>query len=143
MAVLIVCSLAGIASLVVTSSGTLLVLFGALLYGVLTGFADVTAGTLAWAGAIYLSGEALEYVVTMATVQRLGGSWWGAIGAAVGAFFGAVLGFGALGIGVLPGTLLGLFAGGFAAEWLATRDVRRSARRNALNHTSWQGEARG
>jgi uncharacterized protein YqgC (DUF456 family) len=128
MAALVVCSLIGLVSVVLTGSGTYFILLGGAAYAWLTGFAGVTGVILAWLGMLVGLGELLEYLVTMATVKRMGASKQAAIGAAIGSFAGAVLGLGVLGVGLLPGTLLGLFAGGFGGEWLATKDVRGSIR---------------
>jgi uncharacterized protein YqgC (DUF456 family) len=122
------CSLMGVVSILLTGGGTYFFLLGGLIYGWLTGFADVGPWTLAWLAALYGLGELLELLVTMATVSTLGASRRAAIGAALGGCAGAVLGLGVLGIGVLPGTLIGLFAGGAAGEWWATKSLQRSAR---------------
>jgi uncharacterized protein YqgC (DUF456 family) len=128
LAILVICSLVAIISVVLTGSGTYFILIGAAVHAWLTGFAEISAGTLMWLAGLFVLGEVLEYLVTMAVVKRFGGSKQAALGAAIGGFAGAVLGIGLLGVGMLPGTLLGLFAGGFAGEWVATKDRRRSTR---------------
>ena len=85
-------------------------------------------GAIGWwsvgiVAAIALGAEIAEWVVTMRTTRRSGGSsrgaWWALLGSVVGAAIG-------LPVPVL-GSLIGAFLGAFAGAWLAEMSLGRAA----------------
>jgi uncharacterized protein YqgC (DUF456 family) len=93
--------------------GTPLIWLGMLLYGLLTGFSNLTVYFFIFQGLLALAAMAVDYAATAWGSRRFGGgkaSLWGAvIGLLVGLFF-------------LPyGLLLGPFLGAFFAELIFTR----------------------
>lgn len=62
----------------------------------------------------------LDYLASIYGVKRMGGSWWGILGASVGAIVGMFFAF--------PGILVGPFAGAVLFEWLHGRRTREAMR---------------
>jgi hypothetical protein len=100
--------------------GTVLILGGALLHAVVTGFDPMGPGRLAILGVLTVLAYALDYVAGALGVRRFGGSRWAIAGAAVGALVGLFFG--------LPGLLLGPLLGSLGAEYVYTRQLNASAR---------------
>ncbi len=90
--------------------GPPLVFIGALLYAILTGFAEVGWPVLLVLGVIAAFSQLFDYLASAYGVKKLGGSNW----AVWGSIIGGVLGFL---IFNLPGMVLGLFGGAFLMEW--------------------------
>ncbi len=126
LAILIIFSLVGFAAIFFTTFGTLIILIGAVLYALLTDFAIFPIRTLIIILALYLSGEALEYILIIIGGKKFGASNAAVIGAIAGGIIGAIAGAGLLGIGLVLGTLLGIFLGAFFVEMVIQRDLIKS-----------------
>ena len=124
--VLLLFGVAGFLAIFFTTFGTLLILIGAFIYAVLTGFSIITVRTFVIIILLYFCGELMEYICLIVGAKRFGASNTAVVGALVGAFVGAFLGVSVLGVGIFLGTFLGIFLGAFTAELLLQRDVVKS-----------------
>ncbi len=104
--------------------GTFVIAGLALVHGLMTSFAPLTAG---FVGIIFLLagvGEAVEFFLGAATAKKYGGSkraMWGAI---AGGFIGAIFGTGVLPVfGTIMGALIGAFGGAALAEYSVREDL--------------------
>jgi uncharacterized protein YqgC (DUF456 family) len=100
--------------------GVVLILAGAVVHAVATGFEPIGPGRLALLALIMVVAYALDYAAGALGVKRFGGSGWAVTGAVVGALVGLFFG--------LPGLLLGPLVGSLAAEYAYTRQLNTSAR---------------
>ncbi|MFQ5649474.1 MAG: DUF456 family protein [bacterium] len=109
--------------------GTFIIVCNALVYGWLTGFAQVTWGMLGVLLFIALAAEGLEFFIGAAAAGKYGGSRTAMFGAILGGIFGAIWGTSLL---PLIGTLVGAFAGAFAGaavfEYSVTKDWDKALR---------------
>ncbi len=126
LAILIIFSLAGFVAIFFTTFGTLIILLGAAVYAILTGFSILTVKTLLILLALYLFGEVLEYFFIIAGAKRSGASNPAVAGAIVGGISGAIVGAGFFGVGLILGTFLGIFLGAFLVELIIQRDFVKS-----------------
>ncbi len=102
--------LAGLAgSLIPGMPGPPLVFAGALVYGLLTGFADIGWPALLVLGLLAAVSQVLDYLASAYGAKRFGGSRWGIWGSVIGGVLGLVF-------FSLPGMIVGLFAGAFLME---------------------------
>jgi uncharacterized protein YqgC (DUF456 family) len=118
VAVLMIAGLVG--SLLPAMPGIVLILAGAAVHAVATGFDPLGPGRLTILALLTLVAYALDYLAGALGVKRFGGSGWAVAGAVVGALVGMFLG--------LPGLLLGPLLGALGAEYLYTRQLDTSAR---------------
>jgi uncharacterized protein YqgC (DUF456 family) len=100
--------------------GVVLILAGAVVHAVATGFDPIGPGRLAILALLMAVAYALDYAAGALGVKRFGGSGWAVTGAVVGALVGLFFG--------LPGLLLGPLVGSLAAEYAYTRQLSTSAR---------------
>jgi uncharacterized protein YqgC (DUF456 family) len=100
--------------------GVVLILAGAVVHAVATGFDPIGPGRLAILALLMAVAYALDYAAGALGVKRFGGSGWAMTGAVVGALVGLFFG--------LPGLLLGPLVGSLAAEYAYTRQLSTSAR---------------
>jgi len=114
---LVVVCMVSLASLVLGLPGTFAIVATAVVYGWATGFADVTATTIAWLVALALIAEGLEFVSAAAGGGSERPSRRVTISALAGGIVGGIIGTPFL-FGV--GSLLGALAGAFAGAALAT-----------------------
>lgn len=91
--------------------GTPLIFAGTLVYGIWTGFEEVTFPVLAVLGGIAIGALLLEYAAEAYGAKRFGATKYGIWGAIIG----GIVGFVALSI---PGLLVGLFLGAVIPEML-------------------------
>jgi uncharacterized protein YqgC (DUF456 family) len=91
--------------------GTPLIFAGTLVYGIWTGFEEVTFPVLAVLGGIAIGAVLLEYAAEAYGAKRFGATKYGIWGAIIG----GIVGFVALSI---PGLLVGLFLGAVIPEML-------------------------
>ena len=103
--------------------GTPLILLGALLYAVATGFQPVGALELGALAALAGIAYALEYVSSALGTKKLGGSRWAMGGAMVGGIVGLFFGP----IGILAGPIIGAIV----AELFHRKDVSVALRSGA------------
>jgi uncharacterized protein YqgC (DUF456 family) len=118
VALLMIAGLVG--SLLPAMPGVVLILAGAAVHAVATGFDPLGPGRLTILALLTILAYALDYVAGALGVKRFGGSGWAVAGAVAGALVGMFLG--------LPGLLLGPMLGALAAEYLYTRRLNTSAR---------------
>lgn len=100
---------------------TWIILGGALLQGLLTGFSELTAGVWVWLAVLALGAMFLDNVAAAVGAKRYGAGSAGIWGAIIG---------GVLGIFILPpvGLLLLPFVGAFVAELLAGQNTHGALR---------------
>ena len=118
VALLLIAGLIG--SVVPALPGVVLILAGAVVHAVATGFDPIGPGRLAILALLMVIAYGLDYAAGALGVKRFGGSGWAVTGAVVGALVGLFFG--------LPGLLLGPLAGALAAEYVYTRQLSTSAR---------------
>lgn len=118
VALLMIAGLVG--SLLPVMPGTVLILAGAAVHAVATGFDPLGPGRLTILALLTVLAYALDYLAGALGVKRFGGSGWAVAGAVAGALVGMFLG--------LPGLLLGPLLGALGAEYLYTRQLNTSAR---------------
>ena len=111
-----------------TGIGTLIILVGAILFAVMTGWSVFSLNTLLVLGVLVACGEAFEFVSSVVGTKRIGGSSASAVGGVVGGLLGAGLGLFAFGVGAFMGLALGLFLGTALVEWAIKRDVRQAVK---------------
>jgi uncharacterized protein YqgC (DUF456 family) len=109
-----------IGSVVPALPGVVLILAGAAVHAVATGFDPIGTGRLTILALLTVVAYALDYAAGALGVKRFGGSGWAVVGAVVGALVGLFFG--------LPGLLLGPLLGSLAAEYVYTRQLSTSAR---------------
>ncbi len=104
--------------------GTPLIFVGALIYGLATGFAEISGTVLLALGLIATISTLLQYLASYFGAKKLGSTGWGTFGA----FLGTIL-------AIFIPTPLGLFnlvifpfLFAFAFELVATSSVKRSAK---------------
>ncbi len=118
VAVLFIAGLAG--SVLPALPGGVLILAGAVVYAMATGFDPIGPGRLAILALMMAVAYGLDYAAGALGVRRFGGSGWAVAGAVVGALVGLFFG--------LPGLLLGPLVGSLGAEYVYTRQLDASAR---------------
>jgi len=131
LAILIIFSLIGFAAIFFTTFGTLIILMGAVLYALMTGFSILGLKVLFLLFMLYVLGEVLEYILVIIGAKKLGASNIAIAGAIVGGVAGAILGVGFFGIGLILGTFLGIFLGAFLVELIIQRDLIKSLKAGA------------
>jgi hypothetical protein len=101
-----------------TLPGNLLIFGGALIYGISTGFEEVTLWVLAALGVISIGAQVLDYLAEAYGARRFGATKYGISGAIIGGVIGLMI----LNIG---GLVLGIFLGAIIPEIiLAGRSVK-------------------
>lgn len=99
-------------------AGTFVMVGAALVFGLATGFDQITLRFLIVLLGLALLGEGIESLLGVFMARRYGASKWGMWGAFLGGITGAILGTPVPVVGNLVGALIGVFAGAFALEWL-------------------------
>jgi uncharacterized protein YqgC (DUF456 family) len=100
--------------------GVVLILAGAGVHALATGFDPIGPGRLVILALLTVVAYALDHVAGALGVKRFGGSGWAVAGAVAGALVGLFFG--------LPGLLLGPLVGALVAEYVYTRQLSTSAR---------------
>ncbi|KPJ50114.1 MAG: hypothetical protein AMJ41_01865 [candidate division Zixibacteria bacterium DG_27] len=103
--------------------GALLIFGAALLYALLTGFEAFGARTLILLGVLTAVTYLLDWLATAFGIRKMGGSYWGIIGAFIGMAGGLLL----AGVGVI-GFIAGAFVGAFLMELVVNRETDRALR---------------
>jgi len=111
--------LAGLAgSIIPGMPGPPVVFAGALIYGLLTGFAEIGWMLLLVLGLLAAVSQLLDYLASAYGAKKFGGSSWGIWGSLVGGLIGFF-------IFNIPGMIAGLFAGAVIMElWKGKKDTR-------------------
>ena len=131
LVILILFALVGFVAIFFTTFGTLIIFIGSILYAFLTKLSVLNIKTLLILLALYLLGEALEYVFIIVGAKKFGGSNAAVVGAIIGGLIGAVVGTGFFGIGIIPGTFLGIFLGALLADFSVNKDFVKSVKAGA------------
>lgn len=108
--------------------GTLLILLGALLYSVFTGFEIITPKVLLALALLYLTGELFDYAFIALGAKLSGASKKAIFGAIIGGLMGAAISLSTFGVGIVPLTLLGIFLGAFLVELKEKKDFLKALR---------------
>jgi uncharacterized protein YqgC (DUF456 family) len=98
--------------------GTFVMVAAAAVFGLLTGFEQITVRLLAVLLGLALVGEGIESLLGVAMARRYGASKWGMWGAFLGGIAGAIVGAPVPVVGNVVGALIGVFAGAFVLEWI-------------------------
>jgi uncharacterized protein len=111
--------LAGLAgSIIPGMPGPPVVFAGALVYGLLTGFAEMGWVMLLVLGILAAISQLLDYLASAYEAKKFGGSGWGIWGSLIGGLIGFF-------IFNIPGMIVGLFAGAVLMElWKGKKDTR-------------------
>lgn len=121
--------LAGIIVIPFGIPGTFVIIGNALVYGLITDFAEVTWKFLGVLLVIAVLAEAIEFVLGAAAAGKYGGSRLGMTGAIVGGFLGAVWGTPIVPpIGIIFGAFAGAFVGAALLEYFQSKDLQKSLR---------------
>ncbi|MBN1781778.1 DUF456 domain-containing protein [bacterium] len=91
-------------------AGTFLIVLAAFVYGLITGFAEISMGFILVLLSMAVGMELLESLMGAILAKKFGGSKWGMAGAFMGGLIGAVL---ATPVWPILGTLVGGFLGSF------------------------------
>ena len=103
--------------------GASLILIGTAIWGLTTGFANISWALITVIVVLVLS-FVIDYLAAYLGAKRVGASLWGQVGAIVGMVLGFLGLLPALPIGgPLAGILLGAIAGGFLGEFLYRREL--------------------
>ena len=112
-------ALAGLILTLFGIGGTFLVLFGAIIYDLITWSFNITIGTLFWLLILAVLGEVLEWVITVRSAKKASKH------AVIGAISGAIIGGIVLSvyplIGTIIGILLGAVVGAYLLEYIHTK----------------------
>lgn len=116
--------LIGLTLIIFGIPGTFVILIGAVIYGLVTKFHEISITTLFLLLGIALLGELIEFVSGMYGAKKLGASKLGMIFALIGGLTGGVCGtiiypF----VGTIIGVLLGTFSGGFLGEKMLKKEL--------------------
>jgi uncharacterized protein YqgC (DUF456 family) len=131
LVILTIFSLLGFAAIFFTTFGTLIILIGAILYALLTGFSIIAVKTLVILLVLYLIGEAFEYLFVIFGAKKFGASNQAIIGAIIGGIIGAIVGAGFFGVGLIIGAFAGIFLGAFLVDLVVKKDIVKSLKAGA------------
>lgn len=121
--------IAGILIIPFNIAGTFIIAAAALIYGLITGFAEISVGLIVLLLAMALGMELLEAFYGALLAKKFGGSRWGMTGAIVGGFIGAVAGTPVTPVfGTLVGAFLGSFLGAMTFEFVHENNSRHAFR---------------
>jgi uncharacterized protein YqgC (DUF456 family) len=120
--------LVGLALIPFGLPGLWVILLGMLGYGWLTGFATLSAWTLALAIGLALVGELVEAWAGFRFARRYGGSRRAGWGALIGGLVGAVVGVPVPVVGSVVGGFVGAFAGAALFEYTQARKSEGAVR---------------
>jgi uncharacterized protein YqgC (DUF456 family) len=102
-----------------TLPGTILIFAGTLVYGIFTGFEEVTLWVLAVLAGISIGGLLLDYVAGAYGAKRFGASKYGIWGAIIGGIVGLI-------ILNIVGLIVGVFLGAIVPEILLGQGLKES-----------------
>lgn len=128
---LILFNLAGLIAIFFTSFGTFIIMAGAVLSSMMTGFVLFGMGTLLGIFILYAFGEVVEYLFVILGAKKFGASNAAVMGAVLGGIIGAIMGAFGFGVGIILGTFLGIFLGAFTVEYIIERDFKKSIKAGA------------
>lgn len=112
--------------------GTFIIAILALVYGYMTGFAQLNLGVIAALFAIAVAGEVVEFFLGAAAVKKSGASNFAFWGTLVGGIIGSIWATGILPIiGTVIGAFVGAFLGAALFEFVYRRDFDQAL------HAGW------
>jgi len=124
--ILIVFYCVGFGAIFFTSVGTLIIMTGAVIYALLTGFEVLSFSHIGMILGLYFTGEIFEFFLGFWGARRFGASrqaaWAGMLGGLIGALIGSLF----LGVGAFIGTLMGIFTGVLVVEMPRHKDWKRA-----------------
>jgi len=107
--------------------GNLLISFSSLLYGLSTGFHEVSLSFVLGLFGIVILIEFLEFLLIFFTAKKYGSSKWGISGAMIGGIVGAVSGaFFTPVLGAIFGSISGVFIGACVLEFINKKSIKQS-----------------
>lgn len=113
-------------------AGTFLIVADAFVYGLVSGFEEITLPFLGLLLAIAVAVEFMEELLSAAMAKKFGGSKWAMVGAVAGGFIGAVVGTPAAPVlGTLVGGFFGAFCGATLLEWIHSADFQNAIKAGA------------
>lgn len=119
--------LTGIAVIFFGIAGTFIIVAGAFLFGLVTGFSDVTLNFCLLLLGIAVALEIWEGILGSILARTFGGSKWAMAGAIIGGTAGAIIGTPVAPVlGTLIGGFLGAFAGASLLEYISSGDIHRA-----------------
>ena len=108
-------------------AGTFIIVVDALIYGLITGFEQITIPFLGVLLGIAVLMEVVEGVFGAVLARKYGGSKWAMAGAIIGGFIGAILGTPVTPlIGTLVGAFIGAFTGAALLHGLSTGEWKKA-----------------
>lgn len=108
-------------------AGTFIIVVAALVYGLLTHFAELSIGFIIVLLSMAIGMEILEAIFGALLAKKFGGSKWGMAGAMVGGGLGAIIGTPVTPvIGTLAGGFLGSFLGAMLFEFIHNQNIHRA-----------------
>jgi len=121
--------IAGIVIIPFGVAGTFIIVGAALIYGLLTGFAEISLGLITILLTMAVGMEILEAIYGALLAKKFGGSKWGILGAVAGGFAGAVIGTPVAPVfGTLIGAFLGSFLGAMTFEFMHNNNFNHAFR---------------
>jgi uncharacterized protein len=119
---LLACCLFGmVGSAIPAVPGTVVILVGSLLHGLLTGWAPLGFWTQALLLVAVVGAQALQYAVSAMGAKKYGASKWGVGGAMLGMILGIFIPI------PVVGPFVGAFAGALIAEWAVMEKESKEA----------------
>ncbi len=110
-----------IGSAVPAFPGAVVIMAGALLHGLLTGWDPLGLGWQLSLAVLTLISWGVQYVITAYGAKKYGASFWGVLGAAIGMFAGLAIPIPVL--GPLIGAFLGALLFEFVVRWARAKDL--------------------
>ena len=105
--------------------GNILIAINAFIYGIITGFEDISFAFVLTLFLIVFIAEFLEYVLIVLTARKYGASKWGVTVSIVGGIAGAISGaFVTPVMGAIIGSILGVFIGATVLEFFKSYSLR-------------------
>ena len=104
-----------------TLPGNILIFAGALVYGIFTGFEEVTLWVLVALAGITIGAQVLDYVAAAYGAKRFGASKYGIWGAIIGGILGLI-------ILNIVGLIVGVFLGAIVPEMLLGQGLKEALR---------------
>jgi hypothetical protein len=129
LSIFILVLLVGFFSILLGLPGTLVILFDALVYALVTGFDRIGFKILLVLVVISALAESLEFLLGITWAKRYGTSKRGIMASLIGGVIGALLLTPVfMGLGALIGSFLGALLGAFAVEIINQKDFKPAAR---------------
>jgi len=103
--------------------GTPLILATAFIYALITGFSEITWGTIGIFALMTIAAQLFEWLSTVFGVKKMGGSYYGVVGSLIGMIAGLLI----PGVGIF-GFIIGAFVGAVVFEIIRGQEFDRAIR---------------